>query len=799
MILFNFLIFLLDSSVAILYLLTCFFFGVQLIRFLLPDHKRLFVGISPNKNILRIAPGILFYYPAGMVVGLMVVTIFTYIFACIMTPFMPNEMHVLYPANIVSLCLFLYLGSFFWQKNFYRRHPDLVKQKEEKPESDDMSAHRKKEKTASIVPVELEGFTRSRVSIILYSIATLFFFVICSLLIYYSFYVKNGYSYAGYSVFSDLAPHTAIVSSFSNGLNFPTQYPHFPDGTIRYHFLFFFLCGNLNFLGMRIDHALNIPSIICMVCMFMLLGLLAVLLSGRRLAYLLAPLLVLFRSSYAIVSQIKDLAAIPQSNLHSIIHGILTNTVYIGHTLRDDWGLWAINVYANQRHIMLGISLMLILIMLFIPYVRRMWLHVQKKGLLSLFASRAAWIPIKGDPLHPISLLILSVLIIICMPFFHGSALIGVLLILFIMAIFSENRLSYLVVALAGILSSWIQTNIFSGGSKNVVTFDRYFGFLLEDSGLTVNFKNICKYIFSIEGLAAIIFVLLMIGLLIYEIIRKRNIYRFFLLLAFTAPAVFAFVCKVSLDITTNHKFVLFTFILATIPVAAFLSMLVSPFTPKFLQEPPAEETEEAQSIPKPPRKALRMTTRIVSSLVAACLLIPLTATGVSDWITYYNLNKNDVLMNIDSPIVEWVEEKTAPNDIFLTASWSMNTFFLSGRPIYFGHPYYAWSAGYDTESRNDLYHYLLTGCDSDYYPLKLVGGTGDISETLRDGDLETFLTICHDENIKYILIDNDLRYQQNEIASGLYFTLNEAFFTENFDVLVSFPNENNTVIYKIP
>lgn len=30
----------------------------------------------------------------------------------------------------------------------------------------------------------------------------------------------------------------------------------------------------------------------------------------------------------------------------------------------DNWGLWAVNVYANQRHLMLGVALLLILVIL---------------------------------------------------------------------------------------------------------------------------------------------------------------------------------------------------------------------------------------------------------------------------------------------------------------------------------------------------------------------------------------------------------------------------------------------------
>ena len=56
-----------------------------------------------------------------------------------------------------------------------------------------------------------------------YILSVLVLLIIFSIwLMYGSFYIKQGNLAAGYSIFSDFAPHTAIVSSFSEGRNWPT-------------------------------------------------------------------------------------------------------------------------------------------------------------------------------------------------------------------------------------------------------------------------------------------------------------------------------------------------------------------------------------------------------------------------------------------------------------------------------------------------------------------------------------------------------------------------------------------------
>jgi len=753
---------------GIVYLFVCFFFGLQLLRFLFPDPQRIYIGIAPHKSNLTLIPTILFYFPAGFILGLVLVTFLTYWVALLMTPFVPQEMPVLYPANVVSLCLAIYLGSACWQKSYERKYPPV-------PEPDaEIEPVRKHlgSRSAAAVPVSpvrkplAPGFAATKKAILFYVFSLLFFVAAGAVLFYYSFHVSGGKIYAGYSVFSDLAPHTALISSFSNGMNFPTVYPHFPDEGIRYHFLFYFLCGNLNALGMRIDHALNVPSILAVLCCFMLLGVLAVLLSGKRATFLLAPVLVLFRSSFAVVSQIKDLASAPGATLNSILNGVLTNAEWIGTTPRDNWGLWAINVYANQRHLLLGVSLILILIFLFLPHVRRMFLHVRKaKGFQAkirhfLFC-REAWIPRLKDPLRPYALCVTALLIVLCMPYFHGSALIAALIILGLMAVISENRLAYAVVAAAAIGSSLLQTQYFSGGVSNIVSFAYYWGFLVENPTAL----NIALYIGRMMGAAAVLLVILLFA----QVIVQKSFYRTYLLIAFAIPAVLAFFFTMTIDVTANHKFIQISLILFSIYLAALLLFLWNPFTGKHKHTDFQADAgpHELPARIHPVRRAITLT---MTRILAVILFLSLTATGISEWIVYYNLDKNSVQMDLSSPMVDWIEANSQPRDVFLTASYSMNTFFLSGRSSYYGHPYYAWSAGYDTEARMALYTNLLTGCD---------------------GSKADFLALCNQENISYVLIDNDMRSQAD-------FPLDEEFFMLNLTAAATFPDENNTVIYKV-
>ncbi|MBO7564262.1 MAG: hypothetical protein J6T40_05370 [Clostridiales bacterium] len=732
---------------AILYLIIAIFFGTQLIRFLIPDIRRLYVGIAADTSYIDRVPTMLFLLPAGTLVGLLLTSWITYFLAYVMHPYIPADTANLLPANIVGMCIFAYAGCLLWQRCFLRNYRDSQK---------------------AGAPKKLADFRRQPGSLIFYITSIILVVSAACFVYFYTCFMKNDTICLGYSIFSDFSPHVAITSGFGVGSNFPTQYPHFAGDNIQYHFMFYFLTGNLEALGLPLVWAINLPSILCMGSALTLLGTMAVLLSSRRSAFFFAPVLVLFRSAWNVFHQASELKSAPGATWGSVFSSITKQSAWYGYTFRDEWGLWAVNVYANQRHLAMGVGLVILFIFIFLPHFRRMFLHLGRtKGVKAkakkFFASREAWIARTADPLRPWGGVILASLIALAMPFFHGSCLICALLVLFGMAIFSEFRAGYAIVAAVSVLSATLQARFFAGGASNVASFKYYFGFVVPElegkskSGFMDVLKStgaIISYLNKMGFLTVIIPAVLFVGLLIYELIRHKNPYRAMLLIPLSFPLIFAFYCQISLEVLANHKFIQVSFILFDILIAGVLANLLAL---------PLENLKRKTFIP----------VQIAAAIVCLLLTFGLTATGISEWCIYYNLNTHSggyVELHPDSEIAEWVSKNTDEDDIFLTPMWSVHDFFLSGRRIYYGWPYFAWSAGHDTATRQINYQWLLTGCN---------------------GNIDEFHRYCNEMNIRYVIACGD--YYGNDETRDFY---DEVFFHENLIEVVTF--DNGITIYKV-
>ncbi|MBO4928774.1 MAG: hypothetical protein J5379_11090 [Clostridiales bacterium] len=750
---------------AILYLIIAIFFGTQLIRFLVPDIRRLYVGIAADQSVMDKVPTSLFLLPAGTLVGLLLTGWITYFLAYIMNPYIPADTAKLLPANIVGMCLFAYCGCLMWQRCFLRNY-----------RASQTEGFRK-----------LPGFNRHPGSIVFYLVSVALIISAAAFVYFYTCFMKDNTIRLGFSIFSDFAPHVAITSGFGVGSNFPTQYPHFAGDNIQYHFMFYFITGNMEALGLPLVWAINLPSLLCFASALTLLGTLAVLLSSRRGAFFFAPALVLFRSAWNVFHQIGELKSAPGATWESVYKAITQQAVWYGYTFRDEWGIWAINVYANQRHLALGVGLVLVFIFLFLPHFRRMFLHLSlTEGAgdkaKRFFTSREAWISRSSDPLHPWGSVILGSLIAVAMPFFHGSCLICALLVLFGMAIFSEFRLGYAVVAAVSVLSATLQARFFAGGASNVASFKYYFGFVVEElngkskanaSEVIKSTGKILSYLNKMGFLTVILPAVLFVGLLIYELIMHKNPYRPMLLIPFSIPLIFAFYCQVSLEVLANHKFVQVSFILFDILIAGLLANLLA--LPIKIRN--KRKASEEESSPKTREISLKkkvfIPVQIASALVCLILTFGLTATGISEWCIYYNLNTHKggyIELHPDSQIAEWVTKNTNENDVFLTPMWSVNDFFLSGRRVYYGWPYFAWSAGHDTATRQINYQWLLTGAN---------------------GNIDEFRRYCNEMNIRYVIHSGD--YYGNEETRDYY---DETFFSQHLTEVARF--DNGTVIYKV-
>lgn len=731
---------------AVLFLILCLCFGLSFLALCIPDIKRLFIACAPSKNIVTLVPPIVFTVPAGMVVGMILVSIGTYMatFACSQVVSSPDTCK-----RFGVLIAFIIFSGLTAANISY-----CIKRSEKTMSKAELARE-------TLIP----DFKNSTASIIYFGICTVIFTAIASWLMFYTYRIEGTELWAGYTVFSDLAPHTAMTSSFGVGFNFPTQYFHFAGDGIQYHFFFYYLCGTLEYLGFPIDWAINIPSIISMVCAFELMGLIAIFFSRRRLSFLIAPILVLFRSSFNVFYHISEITS-QGSSFSAAIEEIKNSHYWYEKTPYDSWGIWAINVYPNQRHLMLGMSCILIFSIIMMPFVRRMCISILKAEttqdkINAFLLNKESWLPRKNDPLNPIGITVFACVLAMFMPFIHGSALIGGLLVLFGMAVFSESRLNYLAIAITAVVSSYIQTGLFSGAASNVVKFQRQAGFVAEDKTPA----GVIEYIVIVTGLTLIIAIIYAVYMLIRDIIKKKPAYRSIMLICFLLPFIFAFNFQVSLEMLANHKFIQFSLILCDIYVAGALAELFH--LPLKHKEKELSDAENKRRLSMPAYIAIQACTIVLG----LALIIPLTATGWSEWCTYYNINKDHSIVRTDSQLIEWVINNTDESDVFLTPEWSLNRFFLAGRPTYYGWPYYAWSAGHDTYLRDEVYCWLISGCNN---------------------NPDEFRRYCRERGIKYVIATNDYYDFNYGIGPGY----NPEFFANNLPQVAYFPEED-TIVYQ--
>ena len=503
--------------------------------------------------------------------------------------------------------------------------------------------YRRKKKAQPMKPESMvSDRSRFRKELVFFGILLVFI----TYMMFYVFYIKDGVMYAGLTVCGDYAPHTAMMRSFSLGNNFPTQYPHFGGADVKYHFMFQFLAGNLEYLGLRLDLAYNLISIGSLLGFLMLLYELALRITGRMCCGIWTIILFFFRSGMAFWRflwehlQAGDLLTVLQEN-----------TAFIGYTENENWGLWNFNVYLNQRHLAFGLLLVTLTLYLFMDWLEAGISH-EEKGLQWLgkrFTAPETW-----KCRQPEKALFMGLFLGLG-AFWNGAAVIGGLLILMGFAIFSDGKLDYLITALVTVFFSFLQTKIFIRGSA--MGFQLYLGFLAEEKTPW----GVVKYLFWMGG----IFFLGLLGLVVF-LRRKGRV----LAVSFLIPTIFAFTILMTVDINVNHKYIMISY--------AFLGILWAWAVCSLWRG------------------------KVIKKILAVVLAVCLTVTGVYDFVVILKGNGygHRIAINMNSELTAWLAENLDKNDLLLTPEYSINEVTMSGVMLYCGWPYYAWSAGYDTYYR---------------------------------------------------------------------------------------------------
>ncbi len=570
---------------------------------------------------------------------------------------------------------------------------------------------------------------------VLFTIGELVFFGILLLfftqLIFDTLSVKDGNMNVGFSVYSDFAPHMGMIRSFSYGNNFPTAYSHFTGEDIRYHFLFQFLVGNLELLGMRIDFAFNIPSIFGLVATCMLLYALAVRMTGKRMVGYLTTLFFVFRSS---PSFFRFLAELPKEE---IWERLKTQQQFIEYTQNEGWGLWNLNVYCNQRHLAFAMAVMLLAFHFFMPYVYEMAEKLSKKReelltvqaenkqseiinrikeyVKTFFFTKTAF-----GVKHPVQALLLGILLG-AIAFFNGSVLTACCAMLFFLAAVSDHRLDYLISAVTALVLSLLESKLFIVGSA--VSPKYQVGFLAANKTL---FGSI-DYMWQLWGI-----LLLFIG---GYLLLGRGVKRY-LVFVFAVPLLMAFTISLTPDITVNHKFVMMAEMLLSVFPAMFITELWE-------------------------KRCVFMERQLVMRRLTAVLLIFfLTITGFFEYLIVQR--QYQAVYSPEDPRTVWFRENTDSQDVILSAPYALNEVVLGGAMLYYGHAYYAMSAGYDTYTREAY-----------------------VEQMYEAPSPEVLDSLVKEHGITHIIVDRDAR-------ESYYFTAREHVIAATYEPVFSYGEDVN-------
>jgi sugar lactone lactonase YvrE len=551
-------------------------------------------------------------------------------------------------------------------------------------------------------------------------------------------------------LWSDFGPTTAISQSFALGHNFPTQYPHFAGLPIRYHFLYYFQVGNLTYLGLDPAAANNILSIASLVAMLVVIAALGERLFGSRWVGWLGASLFFFHGALSFIPYLGSFPSIGDAlaALPTLDHFLSSGFPYRG----EEWGIWTQDVFLNQRHLPSAIGIVLLIVLFLLdrlrPPVARSVEGEDDRGpgpvaavvaavgerrrqLTETMARPSAAILAFGrDPWLPGYAL--CGLLAGLLPLYNGAMFIAAAAVLGVMFVVFPNRSRMVVLAVAAAVPALPQLLFLRpgtmAGQQTYPSF--YWGYVIDNPTL-VRVATYLAFIFGPKLILASV-------ALLTGTWEQRRVF-----LAFVSLAAVAFLVQLSVEVLANHKFINTWLAVANLFVAYGLVRLWR----------------------------ARSEIRLPMRLVAVGLTAAIVAGGVIDLIPIKNERIYSAGVAGD-PLYDWVTAQTRPNDVFLSDIYVVHGILLAGRKLYLGWTYYAWSAGYDTATRESWYR--------DLFALR---SPREVASRLQAAGID------------YVAFDDGLRDR------GFAPRLNEELFRSYFEAVFTDPNNRyaHLTIYRVP
>ena len=562
----------------------------------------------------------------------------------------------------------------------------------------------------------------------------------------------------GTKVWSDFGPVTAIAQSFGVGSNFPTEYPHFAGFPILYHFLFYFAVGNLTFLGWDPALALNVLSTASTVSMIILVVSLGRRLLGSGLVGRIGALLFFVHGSLAWVGFVQGFPT-PEPAYQAAI--ARSEFLPSGFPYRgEDWGVWTQVVFLNQRHLASSIGALLVVVLFVLdrhaardaerlaaagPGVRR-WFH--PRSWLDAADRLAVSVQDRmARPLHHLRVglsdhhllgWVVAGWVLGMLPMWNSAVFLASAIVMAVLFVLLPHRAQMTATAIAAASAAIPQLLVLRPPAVSEAgTFPVFhWGYVVEDATI----GSAALYLaFTFGPKLALAALPVILGTW-----RQRIV-----LAAFTALVAAAFLVQFSVEVLANHKLLNIWLVVLNVFAAAGLVRLW-----------------RAGS-----GGARGRIVRAGGRATAMVMVMVIAIGGLIDLAPVRNAQKIGIRLEGDR-LVDWVERETGPRDVFLTDLYVTHPILLAGRRLFYGWPYYAWSAGYPVTQRE-----------------------ARIREILGATDPSVAVALLQREGIDFVAIDDGLR------GRSLAPYLNESLFADTFERVFSDPDGRygHLDIYRVP
>ena len=540
---------------------------------------------------------------------------------------------------------------------------------------------------------------------------------------------------------ADFGPNLSIVQSFAAGHNFPTEYPHFIGAPIRYHFLFWFQAGNLEFLGLNLAWSLNVLSVASMVAVLLLIATLGETLFDSRAVGRIAAALLFFHGSLSYIPFLRAQNSIAEA-IGSIVH--LDHWLPSIYTYRGEaWGIWSLGVFYVQRHLLVGIGVFL-LVLIYLSQRYQGMLCTGEAQIKEAANERAGKTKnLKGTSKHragaPTSTtlafrlrgliktllsessdsdaksFVFSGVLIGALPLWNSPAFAAAVVVLACLLFVIPDRRNLFYLLIVAALMSLPQILLLKSGGAKISGASSpsllHWGYVVDDPTLW----NVLKYFLFTFGLKL---------LLVIVALRYLPKVYVWLFLALSSTVALAFGTQLSPDMINNSKLLNIWLVVANLFAAYTLWRIC---------------------------KLKLIGFKHAGLVAAAALLLTIIPGGVIELFRVHNDNWAEVPFKEDR-LIAWLGAETKPREVFLSDRFVIHPILLAGRRIFYGWPYNGWSMGYPTQERDVIYKQLLT-----------------------EKNPQELLRLLHDNNIAYVAFDNGVRQgefkaTQNEAVCQMYF-----------------------------